>query len=90
MYDVSHQGVHMRTTISLADDVFYAAKASAQATGSTIGDVVSDWARNGFAPTDLKDAPVTPSLRNGIAVLPRRGVRVTSEQVYKLLDEEGA
>lgn len=87
----------MRTTVNLEDDVFFAAKAIAKAAHSSVGAVLSDWARLGqqqalSAATSAADSPPTasPQTRNGIALLPKRGVMVTSEQVYRLADEESA
>jgi hypothetical protein len=45
---------------------------------------------------DITDADVNvaaaaqPLIRNGIMLLPKRGVMVTSERVYRLLDEGAA
>ena len=86
----------MRTTINLEDDVFFAAKAIAKAAHSSVGAGLSDWARRGQqqsleasgAPSATAAQP--PKTRNGIALLPKRGVMVTSEQVYRLLDEDAA
>lgn len=85
----------MRTTVNVEDDVFYAAKAIAKAAHSSVGAVLSDWARrgqqqtlagSGGAPSEPRER--SPQTRNGIALLPKRGVMVTSEQVYRLLDED--
>jgi hypothetical protein len=40
----------MRTTLALADDVYEAAKTLAEASGRSIGEVVSDLARRGLSP----------------------------------------
>lgn len=89
----------MRTTINLEDDVFFAAKAVAKAAHSSVGTVLSDWARRGHQQArDALESPLAelrrpdrePVMRNGIALLPQRGVMVTSEQVYRLLDEDAA
>lgn len=84
----------MRTTVNVEDDVFYAAKAIAKAAHSSVGAVLSDWARRGQqqalggsgTPSEPCEQP--PQTRNGITLLPKRGVMVTSEQVYRLLDED--
>ena len=84
----------MRTTVNLEDDVFFAAKAIAKAAHSSVGAVLSDWARRGQQQSlEASGAPYVvearpPQTRNGIALLPKRGVLVTSEQVYRLLDED--
>jgi hypothetical protein len=90
----------MRTTVNVEDDVFFAAKAIAKAAHSSVGAVLSDWARIGQQQA-LSGATVTAGsssgvkaksvqTRNGIALLPKRGVMVASEQVYRLLDEDAA
>jgi hypothetical protein len=74
----------MRTTLAIDDDVLTAAKAIAQQTNKTIGEVVSDLARRSLQPpaTALRE-------RNGVPLLPSRktGVIVTSEIVNALRDE---
>ena len=73
----------MRTTLSIDDDVLTAAKAVAQQTNRTIGEVVSDLARRALRP------PVTQAERNGIPLLPIKGpgVLVTLDIVNALRDE---
>lgn len=97
MYDAKHQSSRwaiMRTTVNVEDDVFFAAKAIAKASGSTVGAVLSEWARRGHqragVPTESESGSPELVVRNGITLLPRRGVVVTSEQVYRLLDEDAA
>jgi len=58
---------------------------------------LSEWARRGqqqslssFDSSAERTTALQPQIRNGITLLPKRGVMVTSEQVYRLLDEEGA
>lgn len=87
----------MRTTLNVDDDVFYAAKAVAKQTRIGLGVVLSDWARRGqqqiFANSNLSitvDPTEQPQIRNGIELLPKRGVMVTSEQVHRLLGDETA
>ncbi len=87
----------MRKTIYIDNDVFYAAKAVAKQTRIGLGVVLSDWARRGqqqiFANSNLSigvDPLAQPQMRNGIELLPRRGVMVTSEQVHRLLGDETA
>jgi hypothetical protein len=87
----------MRTTLNVDDDVFYAAKAVAKQTRISLGVVLSDWARRGqqqiFANSNLSitvDPVEQPQTRNGIELLPKRGVMVTSEQVHRMLGDEAA
>ena len=73
----------MRTTLAIDDDVLTAAKAIAQQTNKTIGEVVSALARRALRP------PAAGAERNGIPLLPVRkaGVIVTPEIVNALRDE---
>ncbi len=75
----------MRTTLTIADDVLTAAKALAQQTNRTIGEVVSDLARASLRPR------AEPGERNGILLLPVRNpdAIVTPEIVNMLRDEAG-
>lgn len=74
----------MRTTLAIDDDVLAAARAIAGHEKKTIGEVISDLARQSLARTD---APA--EVRNGLLLLPRRtdGVVVTLEMVNALRDE---
>ena len=74
----------MRTTLSLDDDIFFAAKALAEHERKTIGQVVSDLARKSLA-----DRPRFKT-RNGIPLLvraPGPRVVITMELVNALRDE---
>lgn len=73
----------MRTTLAIDDDVLTAAKAIARQTNKTIGEVVSELARNALQP------PSSLGERNGIPLLPVRkaGIIVTPEIVNALRDE---
>ncbi|MGE0282634.1 MAG: CopG family transcriptional regulator [Rhizobiaceae bacterium] len=73
----------MRTTLSIDDDVLAAAKALAVHQQRSVGDVISDLARQSLRkPVDLR-------YRNGIPILPVRpgGGVVTTELVNALMDE---
>jgi hypothetical protein len=73
----------MRTTLSIDDDVLAAAKGQAQAQGRSIGDVISDLARQSLR------RPIAASQRNGIPLLPvsRDTAQVTLAVVNTLRDE---
>lgn len=73
----------MATTLAIADDVASAAREIATREGRSLGDVVSDLARKGLAPSYEG-----PTHRNGFPLLQRRGVVVTMEMVNALRDEE--
>jgi hypothetical protein len=74
----------MRTTLSIDDDVLLAAKARAERERRSLGEVVSELARRGLAPS-----PAERKTRNGIALLPpsEKSRPVTSDIVRKLRDE---
>jgi len=74
----------MRTTLSLDDDVAEAARAIAIRDRRTLGDVVSDLARQ-----SLKRRQPAMTTRNGLPLLPSRGKpgSVTLELVNRLRDE---
>ncbi|WP_307366198.1 CopG family transcriptional regulator [Brevundimonas sp. SORGH_AS_0993] len=73
----------MRTTLAIDDDVLNAARAIALHQDRTIGEVVSDLARQA-----LEKRPSTVRFRNGVPLLPDRpGPLVTIEDVNALRDE---
>ena len=73
----------MRTTLAIDDDILSAAKAIARQRKQTIGQVVSELARNSLRPA------TTPVERNGILLLPvhRPHAVVTDDIVNSLRDE---
>jgi hypothetical protein len=75
----------MRTTLTLDDDVAEAARSIAARDGRTLGDVVSDLARQ-----SLRRRGPALTTRNGLPLLPSRGKRgsVTLELVNSIRDEE--
>jgi len=75
--------LHMRTTLAIDDDVLNAAKAIAAHQDRTLGEVVSDLARQA-----LHRRPTTVRFRDGVPLLPDRpGPMVTLEDVNTLRDE---
>lgn len=74
----------MRTTLSIEDDVLAAAKELAAKEGKTVGEVISDLARQALSPK-----MPNRRTRNGIRLLPVQpgARRVTTELVNELLDE---
>lgn len=74
----------MRTTLALDDDVLAAAKGLASLQHKSLGEVISDLARQALR----KDQPPA-EVRNGVPLLPcRAGAhRVTLETVNRLRDE---
>lgn len=73
----------MRTTLAIDDDILAIARAIAERDQRSIGQVVSELARNG-----MKNRTGAAKSRGGFPVLPRRGVVVTLELVNELRDEE--
>lgn len=88
----------MRTTLDIADDVLFAAKALARQEKKSLGQVVSELARRAFASPvgaaqpGLSNAPlqVEEELKAyGIAPLPARGAIISNELIDRLRDEQG-
>lgn len=75
----------MRTTLAIDDDVLIAAKGLAQRQDKTLGEVISELARQSLRPASGKH-----TVRNGIPLLPRRAnaTPVTMELVNELRDEQ--
>ena len=74
----------MQTTLSIDDDVLMAAKNLAERERRTIGEVLSDLARQA-----LRCDPPAGGVRNGIRLLPVKAdaAPVTMERVNQLRDE---
>lgn len=75
---------HMRTTLTIDDDVLAAAKHLAEREHKSVGEVISTLARQGLSSTQRP----TRSARNGIPLLPQQTVTspVTPELVNQLRD----
>jgi hypothetical protein len=73
----------MRTTLDLADDVLAASRAIARARGKSMGEVVSELAREALR------KPASGETRAGVPLLPRRAPvgAVTLDLVNDLRDE---
>lgn len=78
----------MRTTLALDDDVFNIARQKAQREHVSIGVAVSDLMRLGISQMQLAPAQ-RPLTRSKYAVLPARNEMITSDHVYKLMEQEG-
>ncbi len=74
----------MRTTLAIDDDILAAAKEMASSEGKSVGEVISELARNALRPSSTKRKS-----RNGVPLLPVRpgAPRVTSEMVRQLQEE---
>jgi hypothetical protein len=84
MFDA--EGVGMRTTLSIDDDVLSAAREMATAQDKTVGEVISSLARRALTPPESRR-----KTRNGVPLLSVRAgtARVTSELVNQLREELG-
>ena len=78
----------MRTTLTLSDDVLLVARQSAARDGVSLGEAVSRLAREGYR-TRLQQPPIAAMPRSRYTVLPARDEIVTTEQVRRLMDQEG-
>ena len=77
----------MRTTLTIDSDVLSAARDLAVRDGTTIGQVISDLARQSLNGQRHR-APQEDSF-NGFVPLPRRGVIVSNDLVNSVRDAEG-
>jgi len=77
----------MRTTVSIDDDVLLAAKSMADRQNLTLGEVLSNLARQALRREPNPGAK--PALRNGVPLLPARAraTPVTLELVNQLREE---
>ncbi|WP_073467595.1 CopG family transcriptional regulator [Rhizobacter sp. OV335] len=75
----------MRTTLSIDDDILVTAKHLAERDRKTVGEVISDLARQGLT----RSARAARTERNGVPLLPSRhdATTVTPELVNQLRDE---
>lgn len=73
----------MRTTLAIDDDVLAAARAIAEQQRRTLGDIVSDLARQSLR------RPIARAERNGVSLLPMTNpkAQVTLEIVNRLRDD---
>ena len=85
----------MRTTLDIADDVLFAARDLARREKKSLGEVISDLARQAFmqgpasSPGPSGHRAAEPLARYGIHPLPPRGGVVSNELIDRLRDEEG-
>lgn len=89
----------MRTTLDIADDVLFAAKEIARREKKSLGQIISELARQAFAqPAGTHGArqpdPGAPKVSDRLAIYgihpqPPRGGIVTNELIDRLRDEEG-
>jgi hypothetical protein len=77
----------MRTTLDIEEDVLLAVKELARHEKTTAGKVISRLVRTGLSGDGKKTRKV--EYRNGVPLLPRRGVIVTNELIDRIREEEG-
>ena len=77
----------MRTTLDIEEDVLIAVKELARYEKTTAGKVVSRLVRKGLNGEKAKAGKV--KYRNGVPLLPSRGVIVTNELIDRIREEEG-
>lgn len=85
----------MRTTLDIADDVLFAARDLARREKKSLGEVISDLARQAFmqgasaVPGSPRHRAAEPLASYGIHPLPPRGGVVSNELIDRLRDDEG-
>lgn len=77
----------MRTTLSLADDVFLFARQRAHVEKTSIGEIISKLVRLGISANASNANCLQPKSKFGL--LPARDEVITSEHVYRLMEQEG-
>ncbi len=78
----------MRTTLALDDDAFLAARDVARRERISLGKAVSKLVRQGVGQPAPGDQ--TAAVKGKYSIYPRReGSLVTSEDVYRLMEQEG-
>lgn len=77
----------MRTTLALSEDVFLFAKQRAQVERVSIGEMVSRLMRLGIQVDASVSQQAKPQSKYGL--LPARNEIITSEHVYRLMEQEG-
>ncbi len=77
----------MRTTLSIDDDVLVAVRERARRERRTVGEVISDLARQALVGAHRAAEPAPG--RHGFAPLPRRGPAVSNALIDRLREDEG-
>ena len=78
----------MRTTLALDDDVFAYARELAQRERISIGQAISNFARDGIRARNAIVQTTLP-VKSKYALLSRRDEVITTEHVRNLMDQEG-
>ena len=79
--------------MDIDDDVLFAAKEIAAKERKTAGKILSEFFRRGIQAVDSEPARMEPGqpfeFKNCIPILPSRGELVTTEQIQRIMEEEG-
>jgi len=87
---LTHQGVFVRTTLDIDEDVLAAAKEHATRERKSVGAVISALARDALRRPPAPAGRRAEARRGGrFAVLPQRDEVITLEHVRRLQDAEG-
>lgn len=78
----------MRTTLNIADDVLLAAKERARREGRSVGEVVSDLARQGLLRSPGAGEVAEGGGFYGFEPFPHRGDAVSNELIDRLREED--
>lgn len=78
----------MRTTLNISDDVLFAAKERARRERRSVGEVLSDLAREGLINTTQADEVAETGGFYGFEPIPRRGPAVSNELIDRVREEE--
>ncbi len=77
----------MRTTLAIDDDVFFAVQQQARREKTSLGAKVSELLRKGISTSALPQGVSAPTLHPFVLYPKRDGEVITSEDVYRWIDE---
>lgn len=78
----------MRTTLSIDDDVLFAAKERARRENRSVGEILSELARQSLTNQGRRPADAGADAFHGFEPLPHRGPAVSNELIDRLREEE--
>lgn len=78
----------MRTTLNISDDVLFAARERARRERRSVGEVVSELAREGLTSTVQAGSVAESESLYGFEPVPRRGPAVSNELIDRLREDE--
>lgn len=78
----------MRTTLNISDDVLFAAKEQAQRQRRSVGEILSELARQGLLSNSRAGEVAESGSFYGFEPLPRRGPAVSNQLIDHILEEE--